>query len=112
METIIRYRYNTMAHETPRGDWKWRVVLENGGGFEEVLVTQLYVNVPSFSRADEMPVVGRKYHRPVAGCSGRRTASGPSTRISAPFPGVARRSIPIRNNGPACSLLHLTARRG
>jgi hypothetical protein len=26
------------------------------------LVKHLVVNVPSFSRTDEMPVVGRKYH--------------------------------------------------
>jgi len=30
--------------------------------YEEVLVKQLIVNVPSFSREDEMPIVGRKYH--------------------------------------------------
>lgn len=39
------------------------MILErDSGGFEEVLVTKLYVNVPSFSRDDDMPVVGRKYH--------------------------------------------------
>jgi hypothetical protein len=59
---LIRYRYNTMADETPGGEWKWRVILEKNGQFEEVLVKHLEVNVPSFSREDEMPVVGRKYH--------------------------------------------------
>jgi hypothetical protein len=59
---LIRYRYNTMADQTPGGEWKWRVVFERGGAFEEVLVRQLFVNVPSFSREDEMAVVGRKYH--------------------------------------------------
>jgi len=59
---LIRYRYNTMADQTPGGEWKWRVIFERGGGFEEVLVKQLFVNVPSFSRDDDMPVVGRKYH--------------------------------------------------
>jgi hypothetical protein len=31
-------------------------------GYEKVLAKQLIVNVPSFGRDDEMPVVGRKYH--------------------------------------------------
>jgi hypothetical protein len=43
-------------------------MLERSGGFEEVLVKRLVVNVPSFSREDEMPVVGRKYH---IACYGR-----------------------------------------
>jgi hypothetical protein len=51
-----------MSNETPGGEWKWRVILEKDSQFEEVLVKQLLVNVPSFSREDEMPVVGRKYH--------------------------------------------------
>ena len=51
-----------MAHQTPGGEWKWRVIVEKNGQLEEVLVRQLFVNVPSFSREDEMPVVGRKYH--------------------------------------------------
>ena len=38
------------------------MILEKDSQFEEVLVKQLQVNVPSFSREDEMPVVGRKYH--------------------------------------------------
>ncbi len=59
---LIRYRYNTMADQTPNGEWKWRVILETDNGFEEVLVKSLVVNVPSFSREDEMPIVGRKYH--------------------------------------------------
>src|SRR5580704_2299130 len=59
---LIRYRYNTMADQTPGGEWKWRVIFERGSEYEEVLVKQLVVNVPSFSRTDEMPVVGRKYH--------------------------------------------------
>ena len=25
MSELIRYRYNTMADETPGGAWKWRV---------------------------------------------------------------------------------------
>jgi hypothetical protein len=59
---LIRYRYNTMADQSPGGEWKWRVIFERGHEYEEVLVKQLIVNVPSFSRTDEMPVVGRKYH--------------------------------------------------
>jgi len=65
---LIRYRYNTMSDQTPGGEWKWRVILERDGHFEEVLVKQLVVNVPSFSRDDDMPVVGRKYHM---ACHGR-----------------------------------------
>ena len=62
VSTLIRFRYNTMAHETPGGEWKWRVILERNGTFEDVLVKHLQINVPSFSREDDMPVVGRKYH--------------------------------------------------
>jgi hypothetical protein len=63
MNTLIRLRYNTMAHETPGGELKWRVILEKADGqFEEILVKELFINVPSFSREDAMPVVGRKYH--------------------------------------------------
>jgi hypothetical protein len=62
MGELIRYRFNTMADITPGGEWKWRVIFERDGEFEEALAKQLLVNVPSFSREDEMPVVGRKYH--------------------------------------------------
>jgi hypothetical protein len=62
MSNLIRIRYNTMADETPGGEWKWRVILEEPGGFKDVLVKRLVLNVPSFSKEDEMPVVGRKYH--------------------------------------------------
>ena len=62
MGDLIRYRYNTMAPDTPGGEWKWRIVLEGADGFEEILVKNLIVNVPSFSREDDMPVVGRKHH--------------------------------------------------
>jgi hypothetical protein len=62
MTSLIRYRYNTMAAESPNGEWFWRIILERDGGYEEILVKQIIVNVPSFSREDEMPVVGRKYH--------------------------------------------------
>ncbi len=62
MVELIRYRFNTMADQTPNGEWKWRVILEKDNGIEEVLVKELFVNVPSFSREDEMPIVGRKYH--------------------------------------------------
>jgi hypothetical protein len=51
-----------MADQSPGGEWKWRVIVEKNGQFEELLVKQLIVNVPSFSKEDEMPVVGRKYH--------------------------------------------------
>jgi hypothetical protein len=44
------------------------VILEKRGQYEEVLVKQLQINVPSFSKEDEMPVVGRKYH---VACYGR-----------------------------------------
>ena len=62
MSELIRYRFNTMADQSPGGEWKWRVIVEKNGQFEELLVKQLIVNVPSFSKEDEMPVVGRKYH--------------------------------------------------
>ncbi len=62
MSNLIRFRYNTMSQDTPGGEWKWRVILEKSGLYEEVLVKRLQVNVPSFSQEDEMPVVGRKYH--------------------------------------------------
>ena len=62
MSDLIRLRYNTMADETPNGELKWRVILEKDGVFEEVLVKELVVNVPSFSKSDQMPVVGRKHH--------------------------------------------------
>jgi hypothetical protein len=62
LSELIRYRYNTKADETPGGEWKWRVIFERGEQYEEVLVKQLLVNVPSFSRDDIMPIVGPKYH--------------------------------------------------
>jgi hypothetical protein len=62
LSELIRYRFNTMADQSPGGEWKWRVIVEKNGQFEELLVKQLVVNVPSFSKEDEMPVVGRKYH--------------------------------------------------
>lgn len=68
LSDLIRIRYNTMAHDTPNGEWKWRVVLERTQGFEEVLVKNVIVNVPSFTREDDMPLVGRKYHM---ACYGR-----------------------------------------
>ncbi len=68
MPELIRYRFNTMADQSPGGEWKWRVILEKDGELKEVLVKQLFVNVPSFSREDEMPVVGRKHHM---ACYGR-----------------------------------------
>ena len=51
-----------MADQSPGGEWKWRVIVEKNGQFKELLVKHLVVNVPSFSKEDEMPVVGRKYH--------------------------------------------------
>ncbi len=51
-----------MAAESPNGEWTWRVILERKGGYEEVLAKNLVINVLSFSREGEMPVVGRKYH--------------------------------------------------
>jgi hypothetical protein len=69
VKSLIRYRFNTMAAETPGGEFKWRVILESDtGDFEEVLVKNLIVSVPSFSQEDEMPIVGRKYHM---ACNGK-----------------------------------------
>jgi hypothetical protein len=59
---LIRYRFNTMADQTPKGEWKWRVILESDTGFEEVLVKTLEVRVPSFSQEDDKPLAGRKSH--------------------------------------------------
>jgi hypothetical protein len=40
MSELIRYRYNTIADQTPGGEWKWRVILERGDNqYEEVLVS-------------------------------------------------------------------------
>jgi hypothetical protein len=47
LSDLIRYRYNTMGHETPGGGWKWIVVLEDADGFHEILVKSLIVNVRS-----------------------------------------------------------------
>ena len=55
LSELIRYRYNTMADQTPDGEWKWRVIFERGNQYEEVLVKQLLVNVRSFSRDDLCP---------------------------------------------------------
>ena len=59
---LIRYRCNTIAGQTPGGEWKWRAIIEGAGGFEKILVKQLHVNVPAFSRDDDMLVAGPKYH--------------------------------------------------
>ena len=96
MSNLIRLRYNTIAHETPRGELKWRVILERSdGSFEEVLVKDLFINVPSFSREDEMPVVGRKYHMPATASSASRTAS----------------AMWIRSKGTAGNFAHCNYRR-
>jgi hypothetical protein len=62
LSKLISNRYNTMADQTTGGERKWRVIFERGDQYEEVLVKQLLVNVPSFGRDDDMPIVGRKYH--------------------------------------------------
>jgi hypothetical protein len=63
MNALIRYRYNTMHAESPNGEWYWRVIIENADGqYQEILAKSLIVEVPSFSREDLMPVVGRKWH--------------------------------------------------
>ena len=46
MSNLIRLRYNTMADETPGGEWKWRVILEKDGQYEEVLVKELVLAYP------------------------------------------------------------------
>jgi hypothetical protein len=51
-----------MADQSPGGEWHWRVILERDGQYQEVLAKQLVVKVPSFSKEDLMPVVGRKFH--------------------------------------------------
>lgn len=62
MSDLIRFRFNTKCDESPNGEWMWRVILEHDGRFTEVLAKRLEVLPPSFSREDDMPVVGRKLH--------------------------------------------------
>lgn len=62
MSDLIRFRYNNRCAETPGGEWKWRVLLENGNGFEEILAKRLEVVPPSFSKEDVLPDVGPKCH--------------------------------------------------
>jgi hypothetical protein len=52
MGDLIRYRHNIMAAESPNGEWTWRMILEESGGFKEIVVKRLVVNVPSFSKED------------------------------------------------------------
>ena len=59
---LIRYRFNNKCHETPNGEWKWRVLLEEGSGFKEILCKRLEVLVISFSKEDVLPDVGHKCH--------------------------------------------------
>jgi hypothetical protein len=90
---FVRYRYNTMADETPDGEWKWRVIFETDGKFEEALGQRPIVNVPSFSREDEMPVVGRKYHMACHGTFGSKMtvpASSPPPTSRTTTAGAAR----------------------
>jgi hypothetical protein len=49
-----------MAHETPGGELKWRVIWKRNGQYDEMLVQHLNINGLSFSLEDEMPVVRRK----------------------------------------------------
>ena len=63
MENLIRYRYNPTTPDTFGEELPWRVIFERRpGSFEEVLVKKLYVNVPSFSQEDDLPVIGRRHH--------------------------------------------------
>lgn len=59
---LVRVRYNTMADQTPGGEWKWRVVEQTEQGLKETLAKRLTLNVPSFTTEDDMPIVGRKFH--------------------------------------------------
>ena len=63
-----------MAHEG--GEWKWRVIVENANGFEEILVKSLVVNVPSFSREDDIPWLAGNITWPVKGDFVSKMASG------------------------------------
>jgi hypothetical protein len=60
--TLIRFRFNTKCHETPGGEWKWRIMLEQAGEFHEILVKRIFVNVPTFTTEDILPIIGVKYH--------------------------------------------------
>ncbi len=48
--------------QRPAASGNGELIFERGDQYEEVLVKQLLVNVPSFSRDDVMPIVGPKYH--------------------------------------------------
>jgi hypothetical protein len=82
VSNLIRIRYNTMAAETPGGEWKWRVVEEASQGYKETLAKRLTLNVPSFTTEDDMPVVGRKYH---IACYGRFRLEGDGSGVIDPL---------------------------
>jgi hypothetical protein len=60
--SLVRIRYNTMADQTPGGEWKWQVIEQTEQGFKETLAKKLTLNVPSFTTEDDMPIFGRKFH--------------------------------------------------
>lgn len=64
MKQQIFIRYNTQAignHD------KWRIILDEK---EEILVSEIQINVPSYTSTNEMPEVGVKYH---IACEGKLT---------------------------------------
>jgi hypothetical protein len=63
---LIRYRFNTMAGQTPGGEWKWRVIFERTGIGTNITwpATEVFVcrkTAPaSLSRSDSAAMVYRK----------------------------------------------------
>jgi hypothetical protein len=48
-----------MADQTTGGEWKWRVIFERSDQYRKSWLGSFWL---SFSRDDDMPIVGRKYH--------------------------------------------------
>lgn len=48
-------RYNTDSTDDFN---RWRII----NGDIEILVSEIHINVPSFTSKDEMPVIGLKFH--------------------------------------------------
>ncbi|MES2557215.1 MAG: hypothetical protein V4604_13755 [Bacteroidota bacterium] len=55
MKQLFFIRYNTTS--TGNHD-RWRIIANE----EEILVSEILINVPSYTSQNEMPEVGLKYH--------------------------------------------------
>lgn len=52
-EFLIRYNTNSISNTD-----KWRIIIDE----EEILVSEIHINVPSFTSKDEITGIGTKYH--------------------------------------------------